>query len=509
MAAADLLLAIDQGTSSTKCLLIDRAGTVVAEGAAPLGETCPQPGHVEQDPEEIWQSLKTAVARTFERADAARVAAVGLSTQRESILLWDKATGKALSPLLSWQDQRTVELARRIGTGEARRTVRRLSGLPLDPMFSALKAAWLLDRFDPERRRAEAGEIALGTVDSWLLWKLGGEHVTEIGNASRTQLLDTARAEWSPELCDLFRVPMAALPRLLPSVGPFPAVRGLAPLRDGTPVTAVLGDSHAALFGHGAFRPGSVKATFGTGSSVMGLVGEAAGAMDPGTCLTIGWQIEPGRPAFAAEGNIRSAGSTLRWLAAIFDRPVAELVAEALEAPAAGIHLVPAFNGLGAPYWDDGATAILSGFKLGTSRGAIMRAGLESIAHQVADVVASVERTTGRRIERLFADGGPSGNDDLMRMQADFADLTVLRAPVAGLSAIGAAHLAGLSAGLWSLADLEALPRRRDIFEPRSSADERAAARAAWAGAVARARGEAGTPSGLRPDAAPAPALAG
>ncbi|WP_268915682.1 FGGY-family carbohydrate kinase, partial [Aureimonas psammosilenae] len=201
-----------------------------------------------------------------------------------------------------------------------------------------------------------------------------------------------------------------------------------------------------------------------------------------------GWQIEAKRPAFAAEGNIRSAGSTLRWLASIFDRPVAELAVEAMTAEAANIHLVPAFNGLGAPYWDDGATAILSGFKLGTSRGAIVRAGLESIAHQVADVVASVERTTGRRIETLFADGGPSGNDDLMRMQADFADLTVLRAPVAGLSAIGAAHLAGLSAGLWSLADLEALPRRHDRFEPGLGSQKRASVREGWRAAVARSR---------------------
>uniref|UniRef100_UPI001AEEBC6F FGGY family carbohydrate kinase n=1 Tax=Aureimonas psammosilenae TaxID=2495496 RepID=UPI001AEEBC6F len=335
MASADLLLAIDQGTSSTKCLVLDRTGAVVAEGMAPLSENCPRPGWVEQDPEDIWQSVQLAVAAAFHRVDASRVAAVGLSTQRESVLLWDKRTGKALSPLLSWQDQRTVELAHAIGTDEMRRTVRRLSGLPLDPMFSALKASWLLDTHDPDRARAKRGEIALGTVDSWLLWKFGGEHVTEVGNASRTQLLDTTRAEWSPELCGLFRVPVEALPRILPSVGPFPAVRGLAPLRDGTPVTAVLGDSHAALFGHGAFRPGSVKATFGTGSSVMGLVGDAADGMDAGTCLTIGWQIEAKRPAFAAEGNIRSAGSTLRWLASIFDRPVAELAVEAMTAEAA------------------------------------------------------------------------------------------------------------------------------------------------------------------------------
>lgn len=483
--AADLVLAIDQGTSSTKCLVLDRAGEVVAEGSAPLGETCPKPGWVEQNPEAIWQSVADAVAATLAAVDPASIAAVGFSTQRESLLLWDKQTGKALSPLLSWQDQRTSDLARSIGTPDVRRRVREISGLPLDPMFSALKARWLLDAFDPRRERATRGELALGTVDSWLLFRLGGEHVTEVGNASRTQLLDTAAATWSAELCAIFDVPMAALPRILPSVGPFPPIRGLPPLRDGTPVTAVLGDSHAALFGHGAYRPGGVKATFGTGSSVMGLVGDATGAMDPGTCLTIGWQIDA--PAFAAEGNIRSSGATLRWISEIFGKPIDVLLAEPESGASNGVHLVPGFNGLGAPYWDDDAVAILSGFKLGTARGAIVRAALESIPHQVADVVASVERTIGSRVSTLFADGGASKNDTLMQIQADFAGLTVQRSPVAGLSAIGAAHMAGFSAGLWSMADLEAMPRDRQTFAAGIDEPERRAVRASWAAAVARA----------------------
>jgi glycerol kinase len=488
VARGELILAIDQGTSSTKCLVLDRLGGVVAQGAAPLGETCPMPGWVEQDPEAIWRSVGVAVADALSSLDPMQIGAVGFSTQRESLVLWDKGTGEAISPLVSWQDQRTRDLAGRIGTRETREAVRRISGLPLDPMFSALKATWLLDACDPDRKRARAGEIALGTVDAWLLFRLGGEHVIELGNASRTQLLDTASAAWSDELCDLFRIPKPALPRILPSTGPFPAIRGLAPLPDGLPVAAVMGDSHAALFGHGARSPGAVKATFGTGSSVMGLVGDAAGRMDPGICLTIGWQLGDDRPAFAAEGNIRSAGSTLRWLSDVFAAPIETLLAEAMAQARQGVHLVPAFNGLGAPYWDDAASAVICDFKLGTRRGSIARAALESIPHQVADVVEAIERTIGAPVDTLFADGGPSMNDDLMQMQADFAELTVLRSQVAGLSAIGAAHMAGLSAGLWSDADLAALERDRAIFAPAMEAPERSRLRESWRRAVARSR---------------------
>lgn len=487
MATADTILAIDQGTSSTKCLLVDTAGSPVATGSAPLGETCPKPGWVEQDPEALWQSVVRAVEGTLAGIDPARIAAVGLSTQRESILLWDRRTGAAISPLLSWQDQRTSDLAGRLGTSAFRERVRQISGLPLDPMFSALKARWLLDTYDPGRSRSRAGDLAIGTVDSWLVQKFGGGHAIEIGNASRTQLLDTARGVWSEELCEGFGIPPEVLPRVTASTGPFPAIRGLPPLKDGTPVMAILGDSHAALYGHGVREPGSVKATYGTGSSVMGLIGRPDGGMDAGTCLTIAWQIAGAAPALAAEGNIRSAGATLRWLAEIFALPMERLIAEAVGAPPTDICLVPAFNGLGAPYWDDGATALLTGFKLGTSRAAILRAGLESIPHQVADVVRSVERTIGSPITELHADGGPSSNDALMQLQADLAGLTVMRPQVSASSAYGAARLAGLAAGLWSAADDAAQQEVEGRFAPRLDDADRDRRRETWRRAVARA----------------------
>ncbi|MGH7118665.1 MAG: FGGY-family carbohydrate kinase [Gemmataceae bacterium] len=485
----DAIIAVDQGTSSTKCLVIERSGDVLARASVPLAESCPRPGWVEQDGEEIWASVNSAVAQATHQVDAVRVAAIGFSTQRESLMLWDRRSGAAISSLLSWQDQRTVFLARGMRNGDAPERVRMISGLPLDPMFSALKARWLLDAYDQDRIRSRAGALALGTVDSWLVSRLGGGHTIEIGNASRTQLLDTRRGVWSDELCALFGVAKQALPAVTSSVGPFPKTRAFASLPDGIPIAAVLGDSHAALFGHGLHATGTVKATYGTGSSVMGLIGERVVGDASGTCLTIAWQVRDAPPAYAVEGNIRSAGSTLRWLANIFGLSVEELIGEAITAPAAQVHLVPAFNGLGAPYWDDNATALLADFKLSTTRSALFRGAFESIPHQVADVIEDVERSTGLTINELHADGGPSANNDLMQLQADLVGRPVYRATTSELSALGAAHLAGLATGFWSEAEIAHLSRRRDEFRPQIGDAARAEQRMRWRDAVCRSRG--------------------
>lgn len=483
------VLAIDQGTSSTKCLLVDRAGAVVARGAAPLGETHPRPGWVEQDGHEILRSIRLAVADCLKAHDPRAVAAVGLSTQRESCIVWDGATGAPLTPLLSWQDQRTAALCDALRADGHEALIRDRSGLPLDPMFSAVKARWLLDRIDPERTRA--GELVVGTVDAFILAQFGGEPVVEAGNASRTQLMDVRRAAWDEDLCTLFDVPMAALPRIVASTGPFPGTRGLAPLPDGTPILSVMGDSHSALFAHGAFEPGAAKATYGTGTSVMGLLADA-GALDPGLCLTIAWQTD--RVQLAAEGNIRASGSTLRWVAETLGIGTAELAALAHGADAEGVALVPGFNGLGAPWWDRDAVGLLVGFTLGTPRAAIARAALESIPQQIADVLERLDRSVGR-LEALFADGGATTNDDIMQLQADLSARPVLRSATPELSALGVAHMAGIGAGFWTLDALRALPRERMGFAPRMPDTERAASRAAWRVAVARARGAGTVPS--------------
>jgi len=481
-----LILAIDQGTSATKCLLVNEEGRVVARGSAPLGEAHPRPGWVEQDAGELWASVQQAVRACLAGQDAAALVGIGLSTQRESAVAWDGATGQPLAPLLSWQDQRTAARGAELGTPAHAALVRERSGLPLDPMFSALKMGWLLDTLDPDRSAARAGRIRLGTVDAWLIACLSGAHRIEAGNASRTQLLDVRKAAWDSELLELFDVPRSALPEVVASVGPFPAISGLPGVPAGTRLLSVMGDSHAALFAHGAYAPGQVKATYGTGSSVMGLIDRAA-SLESGLCNTIAWAIEA--PALAAEGNIRASGATLKWTADLLGVTPAELAALGATASSEGVVLVPGFNGLGAPWWDSAAVGLISNLTLGSGRAALARAALEAIVHQVTDVVAAMDRGVGR-VERLHVDGGPTRNDMLMQLQADIAGRPVLRANDAELSALGVAHMAGLAAGVWSKDDLVSLRRDRDVFNATMAEAERARERAQWRRGLARARGE-------------------
>jgi glycerol kinase len=482
--SAPLLLAIDQGTSATKCVLVNQEGSIVARGAAPLGEAHPQPGWVEQNALEIWRSVQSAVQAVMQGQDPGDVVAVGLSNQRETVAVWDAASGEPLAPALSWQDQRPAALCDAMRTPDVERLVRRRSGLPLDPMFSAAKAKWLLDHIDPDRSHSRRGEIRLGTVDSWIISRFCGEHLIEAGNASRTQLLGVVACEWDDDLLALFDIPRATLPRITASTGPFPSVRGLAPLKDGVPLLSVMGDSHAALFAHGARVPGQVKATYGTGSSVMGLVARPQD-LDPGLCLTIGWWLDG--PAYAAEGNIRASGSSLRWLATLFGRTPEELSELGAKSSAHGVVLVPGFTGLGAPWWDGNAVGLFTNLRLDTDLSALSRATLDAIVHQVADVTDAMARS-GSPVSDLFTDGGPSRSDFLMQMQADLIPARVLRSRDAELSAMGVAHMAGLAAGVWSAEALQALPRVRDAFAPAMSADERATSRARWQRGVARAR---------------------
>ncbi|MFJ4336316.1 MULTISPECIES: FGGY family carbohydrate kinase [unclassified Streptomyces] len=486
-----LLLAVDQGTSATKALLVDaRDGVdarseVVARASVPLGCDHPRPGWVEQSADAIWDSVRDAVRRVLDGHDPAHVAGLALSTQRESCLLWERSSGRPLGPVIGWQDRRTTPLLDRVAAEPGAGRVRGVTGLPLDPMFSALKARWLLDTHDPDRVRARRGELCLGTVDSWLLWCLGGVHVTEAGNAARTQLCDIRTRQWDAELLALFGVPREALPLVLSSVGPFPAVRDLPPLREGTPVAAVLGDSHAALLGHGVSAPGSVKVTYGTGSSVMGLVPGPVPLGDSPLCLTPAWD-DGSQAAYALEGNIRSSGATVRWLAGLLGTGEGELSSLAA-ADSDGVHIVPAFGGLAAPWWDPGATGVVSGLTLGSGAAQMARAALESVAFQVEDVVAGIDRAAGT-VTTLLADGGPSGDDLLMRIQADVSGRLVRRPQVRDASALGAARLAGRALGLYTARSLP-LPPAYDDFRPDPALpdDERARRVEDWHAAVARA----------------------
>ncbi|MCD8350390.1 MAG: hypothetical protein LUC93_07255 [Planctomycetaceae bacterium] len=483
------ILAIDQGTSATKCVLIDKKGRIVARGSSPLGESYPAPGWVDQDPEAIWASVGLAAKACLDGRDPGCIEAVALSTQRESMLLWDRATGKPISSLVSWQDRRSVdacEALRRLGHADL---VRERSGLPLDPMFSALKAKWLLDEYDPDREKSRRGDVCLGTIDSFFLSRFAGDdHLTEAGNASRTQLLNVRSAEWDADLLDVFDIPAQALPRVCKSNGPFPALRGVAGLPDGIPTLAVLGDSHAALFGHGLFTSGGVKATYGTGSSVMGLTG-GIDRLHPGICLTIAWQVED-KPSLAAETNIRSSGATLKWagnLLGIDAGEVAELARVHHLSGSEGAVVVPGFNGLGGPWWDNAATGLIDCLGLDSGRGAVCLGALESIPNQIADVIELL-RASGMAVDILSADGGPTRNGFLMQLQADYADVRVHRSPDAELSALGAAHLAGLSLGWWTWNELAERERPGEKYLPTLGRDERDAKRNRWKESLAKAR---------------------
>lgn len=469
-----LVVAIDQGTSSTKVACVDERGRVVSEASVPIGQHHPRPGWVEQDALEILDSVQAGVAAAVD-GHQQRVVALGLSSQRESALVWDRASGHPVGPMLGWQDRRTADVVSAVSAADAAR-VRAITGLPLDPMFSAVKIAWLLDQVDPDRSRSRRGDLAVGTVDSWLLFALTGEHRIETGNASRTQLLDLATADWSPELLELFRIPAPVLPRVQASDDPS------APAQDllGLPFSAVLGDSHAALYGHGVREPGAVKVTYGTGSSVMGL--SAANEAPAGLVGTIAWQMGGADPQRAIEGNILATGATMAWLSRLLGRDVAELTALARTAPADhGVVLVPAVAGLGAPYWDGAARAVLHGFDLGTDAAVLARAGLESIVHQVEDVLAAAD--TAGTVRAVSADGAPARDEFLMQLQADVSDREVLRPEAAALSVLGAAELAAVTAGL--------APTREDLttrFTPQGDPVQARAARTAWRHVVGLAR---------------------
>lgn len=483
-----VILAVDQGTGSTKAVAMDPSGEIVAVASRPLAQQHPRAGWVEQDPEAIAESVLSVLVEL--RGAAGRpVAGVGLSTQRESAVAWDPYTGHALSPVISWQDRRTAARAASVPTAAASR-IRDLSGLPLDPMFSALKFEWILDECDPDRTRAREGRILLGTVDSWLTHRLTGERRIELGNASRTQLLDVRTGRWSQELLDAFRIPPAALPDLAASDAPTGPITGID--LGGAAVTAVLGDSHAALFGHGIRQPGEVKATYGTGSSVMGL--DAAGAAPGhGIVRTVAWQIGDA-VSHAFEGNILSTGGTLTWLSRLLQLDPAQVAELGRTAPDSSIDVVPAFAGLGAPWWDEQAVGLISGLTLGTGPGELARGVLDSIVLQIEDVLDVAEKETGRRIDVVSVDGAPSSNDWLMQRQADLSGRTIRRPSALNLSALGVAWLAGQSTGVF---DAAACPWSDETaeFAPAITAEARWERVSRWRQAIRRSR--------LRDDRAP------
>ncbi|WP_376796988.1 FGGY family carbohydrate kinase [Thermogemmatispora sp.] len=487
------ILAIDQGTTNTKALLVDVAGNVLARASRPVGRRYPRPAWVEQDPQELWQSVLEAGAACLEQAGAkAEPVAIAISNQRESVLLWERASGQPLGPCVSWQCQRSRQLCQALQDQGLEPLIRERSGLTIDPMFSGTKIRWLLEEQDL-LARAEAGELCAGTIDSWLCWQLSGgaAHVCDMTNASRTQLFNLQRRAWDEELLGLLGVPAAVLPAVEPSASLHAHTVACGAIPAGLPIAALIGDSHAALFGQAGFLPGAVKATYGTGSSLMTPVPEPR-LSQSGLSTTIAWAIGE-RVTYALEGNIYVTGAAVEWLGrflGLSERdPVGELAALAASVPdSGGLYFVPALSGLGAPYWDKEARGLICGLTQASTLPQLARATVEAIAYQVRAVFDALQAEAGVELQVLLADGGATRNDLLMQFQADIIGKPVLRCESADVSALGAAYLAGLALGLWESEEaIAALPRPRQRFEPLLPAEEREARYAGWQEAVARA----------------------
>lgn len=490
-----LVLAIDQGTSNSKALLLNDSGEVVARASAPVGVVYPRPGWVEQSAHDIWHSVVAVSRECIARAEGASIVALGISNQRESVLLWNRVTGDPIGPSVTWQCRRSADRLNSLRTPEFEAEVRTVTGLGLDPLFPAAKIGWLLDAHPEARALASDGNLCIGTIDSWLVFKLTGgrTHATDHGNASRTQLFDIAKGAWSPTLAATFEVPIEALPAPLPSNGAFGVTDGGSGLPAGIPIRAVMGDSHAALFGHGVRGPGVVKATYGTGSSLMTLT-HAPTLSSHGLSTTIAWRMDE-VSFYALEGNISVSAQAAAWAAGLLGfSSVAELTeCAATVADSGGVYFVPALVGLGAPYWRDNAKALFWGMSLGTTPAHVARATLEAIALQVRDVFSAMEADMGQRLAGLSVDGGPTSNRLLMQIQADLLDRPISRPVHPELSAIGVAIMAGAAVGLWGYGGPERTRRVLDTLDPAIPDDVRLRVLAGWRTAVALAMADHAT----------------
>lgn len=496
MTAPRSVLALDQGTTGSTALVVDAEGQVRGRGYAELPQYFPAPGWVEHEPEEIWASTVAAARQALAaaRVTPAELGAIGLANQRETTILWERRSGRPVHRAIVWQCRRTAALCDRFRADGLEPLVRDRTGLVLDAYFSGTKLRWLLDQVPGARERAARGELAFGTVDTWLLWKLSGGrcHATDPSNASRTLCFDLRTLAWDPELAGALGIPPAVFPTVRPSAGVFTETAELGWLPAGIPVAGVAGDQQAALFGQACFEPGTAKNTYGTGCFLLLNTGCTPIPSRHGLLTTVAWQVG-GATTYALEGSVFIAGAALQWL-----RDGLGLIQSAAESEAlartvpdtGGVYLVPAFVGLGAPYWDMYARGTLVGITRGTTRAHVVRAALEAIAYQSRDVLETMSREAGIGLTALRVDGGAAANDFLCQFQADLLGLPVLRPAVTETTALGAAYLAGLGVGLWksadALAELWRLDRR---FEPRMDASRRAALWRGWQRAVERARG--------------------
>ena len=490
-----VVLALDQGTTSSRALVIDEAGEIRGSAQREIAQRYPHPGWVEHDADEIWATQLGTATEALARAGvpAGKVAAIGITNQRETIVLWDRATGRPLAPAIVWQDRRTSARCDQLRRDGLEAEVTAITGLVLDPYFSATKIAWVLDHVPGARERAMAGELACGTIDSWLVWNLtrGALHVTDASNASRTALFDLHTGAWSERLCELFDVPRALLPEIVDSSGI--AGHSAADLLGASiPIAGIAGDQQAALYGQRCTRAGMAKNTYGTGCFMLMHTGHAPVVSKHRLLSTVAWRIG-GSTEFALEGSVFIAGAVVQWLrdslGVIRDSADVERLAASVD-DAAGVTFVPAFTGLGAPHWDADARGAIVGLTRGSTAAHIARAAIESIAFQSADVLAAMQAESGVDLAELRVDGGATRNDALMQFQADLLGVPVLRPTRTECTALGAAFLAAQAVGLWpDAAQLDCHWRLDRMFEPRLGQSQAAERMAEWHRAVGRVLG--------------------
>ncbi len=491
------VIALDQGTTSSRAMLVDRQGNIVARMQRQFPQVYPQPGWVEHDPADILSSQLGVLTELLlaNNVDASQIDSIGITNQRETTLVWDRETGEPLHNAIVWQCRRTAPMIEDVcGDPDVARMVAEKTGLVPDPYFSASKIAWILDHVPGARERAAAGRLAFGTVDSWLVWKLtyGEVHATDMTNASRTMLYNIHTCEWDPWLLDLFGIPASMMPEVKPSTGFF-GVTSNPGIVQGIPICGVAGDQQAALFGQRCWEPGDAKSTYGTGCFLLMNTGPEACASRHGLVTTIA-AVAPEVEGvhYALEGSVFMAGALMQWLRdelGILD-DVADSSAIAASVPdTEGVYVVPAFTGLGAPWWDAEARGAIYGLTRGAGRAHIVRASLEALAYQVCDLLRAMEEDAGISLRQLNVDGGASANEFLMQFQSDLLNLPVRRPENAEATALGAAYLAGLATGFWSgLDEIRGLGRKEGEFDPSGTDEWRQRLLAGWHDAVGRTR---------------------
>ena len=488
------VLALDQGTTSSRAILFDRSGGLRAVAQQEITQHYPRPGWVEHDPEEIWKTQEKTAHLAMHQAGVHTedIEAIGITNQRETTILWNRKTGEPIYPAIVWQDRRTADLCRKLKDEGKEPRFHRATGLYLDPYFSGTKIKWMLDHVNGARTQADRGELAFGTIDSWLLWKLtkGEVHATDVSNASRTLLFNIHTLTWDDELLQFLEIPHSLLPEIKPSGTLYGSVNKFL-CQSGCRIAGVAGDQHAALFGQACFQPNSAKNTYGTGCFMLMNTGDAPTESQNKLLTTMAWQ-RPNETCYALEGSVFTAGATIHWLRdklgiiqnAAEIEPLAQTVPDN-----GGVYWVPAFSGLGAPYWDPLARGTIIGLTGGTGKAHIARAALESMCFQSVELLRAMERDLGTRIKQLRVDGGACVNNLLMQTQADLLQIPVERPAMIESTAFGAAALAGLTVGFWdSLEEISAIRQIDRIFEPQISTDEAEARLTQWRRAVERAR---------------------